>query len=70
MGVSKTGQHVFAFQPGVTLQQRRDVVTGGQHAEYMLHGEATSSDDGLTTVNGGVDGNPFQQSVFMHVRFL
>jgi len=46
--VLNTRKHVLALEPAISLQDGRDVVAGGKHTQYVLHGEPPTANDGLT----------------------
>lgn len=51
--IEQAGSHIIGFEPGELGKQRLDGISGGQHAQHVLHGQTSPSDDRLTAKIAG-----------------
>jgi hypothetical protein len=66
VGIRETGLDIFRFQPGVAAEDRIGGVSGSQHAKHMFDGQATTSDNGLTTENLRIHGDSLEKELLIH----
>lgn len=62
----QAGLDVLPLEPGVAFEESLDRIARREHAENVLHGEATPANDRLATEDFGIDGDSLQKSSLVH----
>src|ERR1041385_124880 len=58
--------YVLELEPLILLDQTFGRVSGGEHLENVLHGQAAAADDRLAAVDLGIERDSFQEIVPVH----
>jgi hypothetical protein len=64
--VNEAGKDILSLEPGVTFQQRFEIVACREHSEYVLDGEATTAHDRLSAEYLWVDRDALEKLVVSH----
>lgn len=66
----QAGLDILSLEPRVAFEESLDRIARREHAEDVLHGEATPANDRLATEYFGIDGDSVQESGLVHGDFI